>query len=486
MAARALAILDHRGQPIRAQAPYDSAGTGRRAKSWHAPGTGPNATLAGSLPTMRNRSRAGYRNNPWIRRGVNSLTTNEIGTGIIPRSRVDDEEFRSAQNDLWDRFAQEIDADWSVDAYGIQTLSSRTRNQAGEVFLRRRIRPDSWGLAVPMQVQVLEPEFVPINLHRTLSNGNRVRHGIEIDRRGRRVAYWMYTSHPGERDGHLDMGKMVRVLAKDVIHHYVPLRPGQLRGEPVTAQALLKAHTLDSYDDAELVRKQTRAPYTGMIKRPDMTPEDEDWKFDPMTGDPIKTDAEGVPTMSAEPGTWLVGMPGEEPILFNGDDTGRGYADFMRQQLLGLATGLDGIPYEILSGDWSQVNDRLVRAVLQEFRRGVEATQDLYMIHQVCRRIWHWFTDIAVLRGRLEANDYARRRPEFLRHAWQPQGWPYLHPEQDINAKVQAIDHDLSSLDKEVARTGYDAAEIQRENVEAERRRMDLRQEFNLPSQEPA
>ncbi|RFA24352.1 phage portal protein [Alkalilimnicola ehrlichii] len=472
-------IVNHRGMPFVAnKSSYDSAGQGRRASNWYAPRSGPNDALVGSLDTLRNRSRAGYRNNPWIRQGVNSLVSNEIGTGIIPRSRVEDEDFRRSQNALWDRSADEMDADGVLDIYGMQALCSRTRRQAGEVFVRRRMRQDSDGLAVPIQFQILEPEFVPIWLNQTAANGNQIRHGIEIDLRGRRVAYWMYREHPDDSSARVDASELVRVPADSVIHHYLPLRPGQLRGEPVTAQALLKAYTFDSYDDAELVRKQTRAPYTGFIKK-EYVGED-DWKFDPMTGEPVNEGDDGVPSINAEPGTFLSGLPGEEPVMFDGDDTGAGYADFMRQQILGMGVGL-GVPYEILSGDWSKVNDRLVRAILHEFRRSIEADQDHLMIFQVCRRIWHWWTDAAVMRGRLEARQYALRRHEYLAHEWRPQGWPYLHPTQDVEAKIKAIEHNLASHEGEAAKTGWDLEQIQRDNVEAEKRFRELRREAGLP-----
>lgn len=478
-------ILDRYGNPMMSASntPYESAGTGRRAVNWYAPGTGPNATLGASLTTLRNRSRAGYRNNPWIKRGLNSLTANEIGTGITPRSRAADDQFRRAANALWETSAQEFDADGVLDVYGMQSMSSLNRNQAGEVFIRRRPRRPDDGLAVPLQVQILEAEFVPEGMNQIAPNGNVIRNGIEFDRVGRRAAYWMYRQHPADNQVVPDTATTVRVPASEVIHHYLPIRPGQIRGEPVTAQALLKAHTFDSYDDAELVRKQTRAPFTGFLKK--SYEGETDWQYDPMTGEPTDEDHDGMPTANVEAGTWLSGLPGEEPVLFSGDDTGQGYADFMRQQLLGIAAGIGPIPYELLSGDWSKVNDRLIRAILQEFRRQIEAWQDQLMIFQVCRTWWHWWMDAAVYSGALTAPGYTMRKNEYRRHEWRPQGWQYLHPEQDINAKSKAIDKNLTSTEAEVAKAGYDIEDIIDQNIRTEQLMVQKRREAGLPDYPP-
>lgn len=59
----------------------------------------------------------------------------------------------------------------------------------------------------------------------------------------------------------------VRVPASEIIHLFRPLRPGQIRGEPWLARALVKLNELDQYDDAELVRKKTAAMFAGFITR---------------------------------------------------------------------------------------------------------------------------------------------------------------------------------------------------------------------------
>jgi len=155
----------------------------------------------------------------------------------------------------------------------------------------------------------------------------------------------------------------------------------------------------------------------------------------------------------------------------------------MRQQLLGMASGW-GIPYELLSGDWSKVNDRLVRAVLNEFRREIEMAQDHLSTFQVCQGVWKWWFDGAVLTDALPAPGYADEFRAYQSNEWRPHAWKYLHPEQDVNAKLKSIAGNLSSRDAEIAQTGWDADEVDRQNVEAEKRLMEMREAAGLPVNE--
>lgn len=484
MATKRSQILDARGRPIITNmgSAYEGGSNGRRTSQWYAPAGGPNTALTSNLNNLRNRSRAAHRNNPWLFKGIESLVANEVGTGIVPRSTHADKEFKDLVNALWNESASELDTEGVLDFYGQQSQVVRSRRMSGEVFIRRRVRRLG-DLTVPLQVQVLESEYVPVEKNESLSNGNQIICGIEFNRRGTRVAYWMYPYHPAERSGFRN-NQLIRVPARDVIHHYLPTRPGQVRGEPDAAQSLLKAFTFDSYDDAELVRKQTRAPFTGFLQKSTSFYDENDYKFDPFTGEPVTPGEEDVPSLNAEPGTILTGLPGEELKLFDGDKGGEGYKDFMRQQLLGIAAGMD-LPYELLSGDWEKVNDRLVRAILNEFRRKIEMCQDHLTTHQVCMGVWRWWFDAAVAYGPLfgKVRNYAQNRKQIQSVEWRPQAWAYVNPEQDINAKLKSIEGGLTSRDAEVAKTGWDADEVDRQNVEGQQRLRDLRQQAGLSNQ---
>ncbi|HMF52205.1 MAG TPA: phage portal protein, partial [Candidatus Saccharimonadales bacterium] len=394
--------------------------------------------------------------------------SNEIGTGITPRSRAPDETFRKAADALWNDWTKVADADGVLDFYGLQSLASRTRVEGGEVFIRLRQRAPSDGLPVPLQLQFLEPEFCPSDTNELLPiGGHSIRAGIEFNGIGKRTAYWMHRTHPGERFLTINLAELVPVPASSVIHHYAPLRPGQLRGAPWTVQALIKTRDFDEYDDAELVRKKSRASYTAAITRANYA--DDEYKFDPFSGAPLDPQNGDVPIMTVEPGAMVAMLPGEDLKFFEGDSTGAGYADFVRQQLLGAAAALD-IPYEFLSGDMSKVNDRLMRVVLNEFHRILEQSQWHLVIPQICEPVWSAWMDQAVLAGALTAPEYFARRKEYQRVDWRPQRWEYIHPVQDVQARQMEVASGFNSRSAVVAERGEDAEEIDRQNAEDKNR----------------
>ncbi|MGB0467765.1 MAG: phage portal protein [Pontibacterium sp.] len=459
-------MFDRLKSLFRAQA-YEGASTGGRSKTWAASNVGPNSALNYSLSTLRARSRQAYRNNPWIERAISRNVSNEIGAGIKPIFESSDSVFNDQMSTLWDDWTKRATPDGVLDFHGILSQASRTRRLAGEVFIRVRYRR---GGKIPMQLQVLEPDHVPETLNETRPNGNTVVAGVEFNRVGQRVAYWMYPNHPNDNTPTATFNSCVRVPAADVIHHYAQTRPGQVRGEPDIVQALLRAQTYDKYENNELVRKETKSIFTGFLKK-DYSSE-EDWQFDPITGEAVNDDA-GLPDVTLEPGVINVGAMGESLDLHGGDDTGAGYADFQKQQQHAIAAGCKSL-YQLTTGDWSGVNDRIYRAMIQEYRRELEAIQDHLVIHQICEKVGLWFTEAAILNGVVTATGYALNKDDFNRRDWRTHRWPHIHPTQDVNATILEIENDLESHDAAVAKRGYRAGSVQESNVKSRKRKQDL------------
>ena len=436
---------------------YDGVGGGRRAVAWQVGNPGAVAALAYTQDALRAKSRDLARRNAWAAAGIEAFVANAIGTGIKPQSMVQDAALREAIHSLWWDWCEQADAAGLTDFYGLQALATRALLEGGECLVRLRWRRPEDGLPVALQLQVLEPEHLPSTLNQTLPSGNVIRAGIEFDKIGRRVAYHLYRSHPG--DGSLSpmsgTGGMdtARVPADEIVHLFRPLRPGQIRGEPWLARALVKLHELDQYDDAELVRKKTAAMFAGFITR--------DRPEDGMLGESAP-DGSGTALAGLEPGTMQILEPGEDIRFSEPSDVGNAYADFMRQQFRAVAAAM-GITYEMLTGDLTQVNYSSIRAGLLEFRRRCEAIQHGVIVHQLCRPIWRAWMDQAVLEGSLTIPGYSRRRRDYQAAKWIPQGWQWVDPQKEFNALKLAIRAGLMSRSEAISAYGYDAEDIDRE-----------------------
>jgi lambda family phage portal protein len=309
---------------------------------------------------------------------VESIVSNCIGTGIKPQSKANDPEFRKKIQELWLRWTDEADAVGLCDFYGLQSLVLRSVVECGECFVRMKI--DRNNATVPLKLQVLESEHLDSSKDGALPNGNVIRSGIEFDKSGKRVAYYLYREHPGEslllNSINIDS---VRIPAKEILHIFKPLRPGQIRGEPWLSSVLLKLHELDQYKDAELVRKKTAAMFAGFVTRLDP---------DSVMFDEKKSkDSDGF-VARLEPGTMQLLNPGEDVRFSSPADVGSTYEAFIKQQLRAISVGL-GITYEQLTGDLSGVNYSSIRAGLVEFRRRWTALQHNLIVFQLCRPVWN-------------------------------------------------------------------------------------------------
>ncbi len=441
-----------------------SSSAGARARSWQTPNSGPNAAAVQNLPLMRSRARDAIRNDPWAKTAIARLVSNTIGTGIQPHPQHPDKEIAKQQKQLWDDWVKEADADGLLDFYGQQTLAARAFFSDGETLLRRRFRFDD-GLSVPLQVQLMEADQLPVEKNGVRPNGGEIVNGIEFDGDDRRLAYHLYRRHPGEYNRLNATGMAtVAVPADDIAHVFQPLRPGQIRGVPELATVLLRLHSLDNFDDAVLFRQEVSNLFAGFVTKPATVPSGPG-DVDPMTGQPVMFDADGFsPVVSLEPGSMQELAPGEDVKFAEPPGAGSDYGPFMRQQLMAAAASV-GMPYEILTGDLREVSDRVLRVLLNEFRRAIEQLQWNIFIHQYCQRVWAWWVDACALSGAMPMPDFHRTRREYLRVRWVPQGWPYIHPVQDVNAQKLAIRSGLTSRSASILKQGEDPEQVDEENA---------------------
>lgn len=448
---------------------YNAAGQGRRMAGWNPSSQGPNAVLQG-LQTIRNRARDTSRNDWSGRSAVQKWTTSLIGIGITPRfRRLLNKARKKAIVDLFNDFVAKADADCVLNLFGMQTLVVRSWIDAGEVFVRRRWRFLDEDLPVPLQAQIIEAEMVPLldaDTYQGLPQGNRIRSGIELNKRGKRVAYWMYKEHPGDgTNGAINPDDLVRVAASDICHVFEPERPGQLRGVSMMAPVLTRLRNIEDYEDNTLTRQQIANLVVGFITRslPNL---EEDGDVNPLTGD-VNEDAPSPPLVGLQPGLIQELEDGQDITWSNPPEAGTNYSEYIRTGHLATSAG-SGLPYELFSGDIKEVSDRTLRVIINEFRRFAEQRQWQIVIPMFCQPLVEWFAEAALLAGKItEAEFDDVRRVE---HA--PHGWAYIHPVQDPQGKKLEIEAGLRSRASAVGERGDDV-----ELVDEERQADDLREQ---------
>lgn len=439
--------LQYRAALALATRAYDAGKTTRRTDGWRSAGTSANAEAVPSLATVRNRARELVRNNPHALRAINILAAKSIGTGI--RARWD----RGAQA-AWNEFVETCDYEGDQDLYGLQALAARASFESGEVIVRR-VRQTSG--RVPLKLQVLEADYLDGLKFGQQSNGNYVIGGVEIDRAGRKQAYWLYPEHPGEISYQVSL-KSQRVEASEVILFGEKLRPGQLRFMPRMAATMMRLRDFDDYRDALIVKKKIEACFAAFV----------------IGGNPSLPLGEATTaTITASDGTtstqrqeqlspgMIEYVPGGQDVKFASPTTGSDEG-FSVQELHAIAAG-SGVTYAQLTGDLSQVNYSSIRAGMADFRDVVEAWRWMSFIPMAMRRISGWFLDAAWSAGSIRTMNY--------RPVWTPPAWPYVNPLDDIKASKESMRAGVVSLSETIRERGYDPDEVFAE-IEKERKEL--------------
>lgn len=448
---------------------FDAGQHHRRLRGFQATRAHVNALIAASGPDITARARWLVRNNGYAVNAVESWAANTVGDGIKPISKLADAARKEELQRLWLAWTDEADAEGLTDFYGLQRRAAREVFLAGEVFVRIRPRRVEDGLTVPLQLQMLPSEMLPLHETGVARNGNAIRQGIEFDRIGRRVAYHFFRRHPGDSTDPGLSGEIVRVPASEVIHVIDPVEGGQLRGVSKLAPAIVKLFLLDQYDDAELDRKKVAAMYAMFVTSP--APEN---PLAPLDDEEV---AAGV---EISPGQIVRLDPGEDVTVGQPADSGGTYEPFQYRTLLQISAAL-GIPYPYLANDMVKGNFSNSRLALIEFRRRVSAWQHSVMVYQLCRPVYARWLDLAVLSGALPLPGYEDERPRMLAADWLPTKWDWVDPLKDANAEIAQIEAGLKSRTQAIAERGYDAEQVDREIAAERERERTLGLDFRRP-----
>lgn len=360
---------------------FDGAGLGYRNDGWRSTGADANAENAPALARMRNRARDLRRNNPYAERAITGIADNAVGAGIVPRPVAKSARANKRLGELWNSWAETTacDADGLENFYGLQHKIMETVPESGECLLRRRRRYSSDGLPVPLQIQVLEADF--LDETKDGQNGNsRIVQGIEFDALGRRVAYWLYDEHPGANSTWLSM-ESKRVPAEDVIHVYLPKRPGQARGYTWLAPVMQRMRNFDEMEDAVIEQAKIAACFAAFVT-----------KDEAMDSSGKKT----PPLIERMQPAIVQELAIGESITFGNPPTFNGYQPYAWQALHAIAVGL-GVPYELITGDLKGVNFSSGRMGWLHFARRVDVWQWRMLIPQLCDGVWQWFMEAQAL-----------------------------------------------------------------------------------------
>jgi len=426
------------------------------------------ADLRAGMVQVRVRARDLAQNNDYAKAYLRALKKNVVGAdGFTLQVKAVDYvadpktgKSKPKADDLANAILEQAFADWSragiCEMSGrfsfrkVQELSIETAGRDGEVFLRI-IRGQAARNKYGFALQLIEPDYVDETHNVTLSNGNVIRLGVEIDLWRRPVAYWIRKFTPGMDiyGAPLAATERERVPATDMVHFFDPERADQTRGASWLVQSMIRMRHLGGYEEAAVVNARAGASKMGFYK-PGIAGEE-------YTGD--AKDAQQNPVTSVEPGINEVLPPGWEFIPYEPKYPDQQYDGFVRATLRGMSAGL-GVAFSSLSNDLSDVNFSSIRAGLIEERETWKSLQKLF-VEAVNDRVFSEWLLMALTTGTV--NLPLSRYEKFNVPKWTGRRWAWVDPLKDVEANRAAVAAGFKSPTQVINEMGGDREDVYQE-----------------------
>jgi lambda family phage portal protein len=311
-----------------------------------------------ALPVIRARARDLAHNNSYAGRAVSVLTSHAVGHGVRFSIRGDDR-----YRDAFAAWASSTDCDYEgrLNLYGIQAVAARTMFEAGDAFII--IRQSRVAAGLRPTLQLVDPDQID-EAAQPKYRGNRVISGVEVSKSGKVIGYHVRPE--------LDVAASTFIAADQVIHLLEILHPGQLRGIPRGAQALVRANTIDSFLTAALAKARVEACFSAFVT----TPANDDGAL--IGGEVDGEDAEWTVPEMLEPGM-IVPLPEGYDVKMSVPTGSGGVRDYIEISLMSVAVAY-GCTYAQVSGDVSRANYSSEKASRMEFNRAIDTVREHFIM----------------------------------------------------------------------------------------------------------
>ena len=398
-----------------------------------------------------------YMNNPYYRRFNTLLKDNVIGdTGIRPQAQAKDangkldEVANQAIENAWGEWSKVCDITGKMNLNGLFKLLITTCNREGEGLLRivRGKDAGAWGFGL----QLIDPRRLDIKKNEVLDNGNYIRFGIEFNKYGKPLNYYIKKYSDDWRNYTYANEPYEIIPADDIIHGFISEYVDQKRGIPWSATSLMRMYMLGGFEEAAVEHARAGACQMGFITSP----------ADPDAYDEDEEDGQTYDMdIEATPATFKELPPGYDVKKFDPNYPNGEFDSFDKAMLRGIAMGL-GAGYSSISGDLSSVNFSSLRQGILDEREVWKGLQE-WFIFTFSERIFNEWLKYSLLFSKIKCgNGYLKpeRIEKYKEISWTARRWSWVDPVKDINSASIAVKNGFRSRSDVIREIGRDPDEV--------------------------
>ena len=450
--------------------------------------------------TLRQRARMLYMAAPVATSAIKTNRTNVIGCGLQLKSRINRVKLglTPEQAKEWQRKTEEEFELWAAnkrncDAIGVnnfytaQQLALASCLLSGDmIVLLKHEDPtvlNPYGLrfhmieadrvSTPTAMTAGSSFFANITQGET-KEGNRIYDGIEVDKNGRIIAYWIRNTYPFQQTA--DKTEWKRVLATgeetglpNVLHVMETERPEQYRGVSYLAQVIEPLLQMRRYTDSELTAAVVESFFTAFIKT----------EADPNENPYNEVGGDGTEQVSDDPNEYEMGpgqinimKPGEDVVFGDPKRPAGGFDGFVVAICKQIGAALE-IPADLLLKSFN-ASYSASRAALLEAWKAFKMRRE-WFADDFCRPLYEVWMAEAVARGRIIAPGFFS--DPAIRAAWLGSEWigptqGQLDPVKEITAEQLACENGFSTREQSTIRLNGGSFEANAEQLVDENARL--------------
>ena len=448
--------------------------------------------------TLRKRARDLYAGGGLARSGPETLTTSVVGWGILPKPKIDgtvlkmsDEAREEAEQNILREFKlwaenTMCDATRQQNFYGLQNLAFLSMLMSGDVFAlfgmkENKRTPYQTTIRLLEADRICNPGTSGDSESDATASGGRLIDGVEIDREGSVVRYYIASRNPAALND-TDELSWTKVDAfgsetgyPNILHVMTHERPEQRRGIPFVSGEIELIKQFSRYMNAEVAAKLVSAMLTVFI-----TSEEDDGKFgmeDAINEEDKVTDDDL--SLELAPGAIYNLPPGKNIEKVDPSRSDSQFEAFVNTCIMLISSSM-GLPKEVVVKKYES-NYTAARAALLDFWRTVRKYRTWFnsMFNQPIYEQW---LSEAVAVGRINAPgffDDPAIRQAWCGCLWMGASMGHVDPLKEVNAAVLRIANNITTQEQEASEyNGNDWAA----NVRQRRKEIDALKDLQQPA----
>lgn len=433
---------------------YEAAQPGRNRKAPKETASG-NVAVEMSATSLRQQARGLDQNHDVARGILNSLVNKVvgpkgIGVEFMPKTLAGDPmpELASQLSEAFDRWSHRPEVTGAFNRSRAERLMCRSWLRDGEVFVKLlsgNVKSLRHATKTQLSFEMLEADFVPIDL---TQEKKKILQGIEINGWGRKMAYHVLKSHPGDM-GMYSMDTK-RVPAEKMLHASMCDRIHQLRGVSIFSSVLTRLQDIKDYEESERVAARIAAAMAAYIRKGDPS------MYNNQTDNSDRT-------IKMAPGLIFDNLrPGEEIGTISHNRPNSQLGGFRADMLKAVAAGT-GSQYSTISKNYDGTYSSQRQELIEQQSNYLTLTDEF--IDQITEPLVYAFLKMAILNIDLPAET---DRESLYNVEFQGPSMPWIDPVKEANGYMQLVRNGFTSKAKVIRSLGGTPQRISQQ-IEQER-----------------